>query len=161
MADQPQVPLAVRLIVAERVLEEKDGTITAVRLVDRMELTIQRVLGDGPEVPPDLPIEAQAHLAVLLRQLDGPPSHHTLKLMILGPGGVVLSASQAIEVPLAVDKGANFISPVSFPVPASGGYAVHLVVDDQLLDVWPIEVLRRVPEMPAGPSPSPSRPAQD
>ena len=138
--------VAVRAILAERVIQEKDDSLSIIRIIDKLKLTATRV-GPNPQIAPQTDLEpvdvrfpVVAHLAVLVRQIDGPPTTQQLELEITGPDGTSILKAAPVDVALAVGRGVNLITPVAFTPLVSGRYLVKAALGGTAIDVVPFEI---------------------
>ena len=87
MADENKGPYLVAAILCEKILQEQDGTISIIRMVDRLAITVS-ALG-SPETMPPTPITLQALISLKSGSAKG---RETIVVRTETPSG--LSTSQ-------------------------------------------------------------------
>jgi hypothetical protein len=128
----PEHPLSVTAVICEKVLHEKDGVMSAIRIVDVFTYTLK----------PELPTEDQGVKMVLLlgfKLPSGDTSEHSIALELLKPNG----DRTAIEQPLKgvatstfpdTPKGYNVIANLSVaPVQKGTHYFIVRFDGEELL----------------------------
>ncbi|MGA3054790.1 MAG: hypothetical protein ABSD63_11330 [Candidatus Korobacteraceae bacterium] len=129
--EQPYVTAA---LLCERVLIEKDGTLSLVRIVDRIQYRIE---GEG--LPKDIRPIINIQGVVSLK--SGPATgDHTIKIVIERPNGerkeVVLFPAKL----LGKDQGVNLVLNINLSIDQDGLHWFDVLFDDGLL-------LTRIPLM--------------
>jgi len=133
--------------LCERALQETDGVISLIRVVDRWTV-------NGPtEEMPDTAI--QATIVVTLKS-----GFHRgagrLTITPITPREVKL---QAMDVPVHFegdeDRGINVVAPMMFPVTEPGIYWFTIELDGQILSRIPLRVIYHQTPMVMQPPPSP------
>jgi len=111
--------------VCERTLEEKDGVLTLVRLIDRV------IVGAlGPEVPAEMPAQTiQLTIVVSLRPGDA-VGRYTITVRPEAPSGEQLDP---IELPVTFeggpDRGVNLVLNMQFQAQHEGLYWFDILLD--------------------------------
>jgi hypothetical protein len=142
-------PYLQAALLCEKALQETDGVISLIRIVDRWTVS-------GPTE--DMPQTAiQATMAIMLKS-----GFHR------GPGRLTITpntprdvALPAMEVPVHFegdeDRGVNVIIPMAFPVQEAGVYWFAITLDGQVISHIPLRVIyHRVAPMQTPPNPSSS-----
>lgn len=139
MAAHDNLPLVLAALVCEQVLEEKDGVLSATRIIDRFFL-------DQP-VPPGAERGVQFHYLVILKRgtaaITG--GEHEASVMLRFPSGQREGTTiGALKVPWPAeegeDQGLNLNMTLQLPLPAEGLYWIDLLFDGALLASTPFRV---------------------
>ena len=134
----------------ERVIEERDGTLSAIRIVDRIT---NMAVGTGtPAAMPAMPV----NLALLIALKPGRAlGRHDVQITAERPSGIRTDMASALSVNLeGGDRGANLVMNLSLVVTEEGLYWFDVVVDETVLTRVPLRVLYQRQE--AGPPPGES-----
>ena len=118
----PHVSLAV---LCEQVIEEKDGTLSLIRVVDRLT-----TLSDRSATPDQMP--AMAHNLFLVVGLKGDRARgrHTLHIILEKPsGGRFPAPSQSVQFETGEDKGANLVIRLQMAFDEEGLYWFDIYLD--------------------------------
>jgi len=130
-------PYVAVATLCERALQEADGTLSLIRIID--SVTIQAV---GNEAPDTLPPGAQVSctLVVSLRAGEARGSQ-PVSILIEKPDGRRDSGPQ-LSVPFVTgpSAGANLIFPIQMAVDTAGLYWFELRVGDRLMSKVPLQV---------------------
>jgi hypothetical protein len=131
--DKPR-PYVTAALLCEKVLQEKDETLTLVRIADRVQYSVQGVPKD---VKPMVAIQG------LVAIKSGPVTgDHTIKIFAEKPNG---ERKQVHSMPLKLlgkDHGQNIILSIGIGVEADGIYWIDVVFDDELLTRVPLTITR-------------------
>lgn len=119
-------PFLNAALFCERVLEERDGVLTVVRVIDRV---IQRAAGPNPppEMPP-FPINITVFISVKSGSARG---RHTVTLRPEDPSGLKLDAVQLPVLFEGDDRGANLVLNIGFQAEHEGLYWFDVLLDEQ------------------------------
>src|SRR5260370_27056538 len=104
MTTQNNGPYLVAAVICEKILQEKDETISVIRMVDRFNVTVN-ALGSPENLPP-IPI----NLGLLISLKSGEArGRYTVKLRIVSPSGLQTLPDHLLPVLFdgAEDRGAN------------------------------------------------------
>jgi len=140
-------PYLSAALLCERALQETDGVISLIRIVDRWTVS-------GPtEEMPQTAIQATMVLMLKSGFHRGPGR---LAITPITPRDVRMPM---IEVPVHFegdeDRGVNVVIPMAFPVQESGVYWFAVALDGQVISHIPLRVIyHRVAPMPTPPNPS-------
>jgi len=130
----PYLELAV---LCERVLEERDGVLSLVRLVDRLEVTVPGPAGAaGPAAL--APVQLFAVVGFKSGQVRG---RHQLRLTLERPDGL---RRLLAELPLLFegeDRGARAIVGLGFSLELEGLYWVDVQLDERWFMRMPLRVV--------------------
>lgn len=130
MPDTPdltkQGPWLASAFICERVLDEKDGVLSFVRVVDRV---VQQAI--GPEVPVDMPpIQLRDMKLVITLKPGGARGRHALKVRPEAPSGQNLPL---LEIPVLLegeDHGVNLVLNLDLVLEQEGLYWFDILLDD-------------------------------
>jgi hypothetical protein len=127
--DKPR-PYLTAALLCERVLEEKDGTLSVIKIADRVTY---RAIG----LPSDMKPLASVTCLVCLK--SGPvEGDHTLRIFVERPkGGKTLVSEIPVNL-LGKDHGRNFVLNLSVGIDQDGLYWFDVVFDDELLTRIPL-----------------------
>jgi len=127
-------------LICERVLEEKDGTLSIIRIADRLAIEVAGQLSDSDE-----PLVRVPGVLVLVFKRDTEnASEHRINVSGTDSSGrEVLSVEAPLRIAAGAGQGFDLIVPLAFPVSGGGLYWVNVAADGQLLTRIPIEVVIR------------------
>lgn len=131
--DGPYLQVAV---LCEKVLQEKDGVLSAIRIVDRIVMTASGV--GAPQQMPPVPISLTALLVFKSGSARG---NHQVKIRPTLPSGRIL---QEISLPMLLegdDRGVNLIANIGLQAREEGLYWFDIVVDDELATRIPLRIV--------------------
>src|SRR6266581_8659798 len=127
----------VSALICERVIEEKDGVKSAIRIIDRVTKTMI-----GPDAPPDLqPFEHPLFLFIrlkpgLVRGVYG------IKVTLIKPSGESAPIMQGpIHFEGDEDRGIDIVGQLHLRIESTGIYSFEIKLDDKGKE----ELLTRVP----------------
>ena len=129
-------PYLSAAVLCQSVLEEKDGVVTLVRLIDRLLIASQ-----GPEAPPTLPPTSINLTAVIWLRSGEARGSHTLKLRPELPSGQSLDAAQVTVHLEGEERGARSVINVNLVAEQEGLYWFDVLFDDTLLTRIPFRVI--------------------
>lgn len=148
------LPYVTAALLCEKVLREKDESLTLVRIVDRVQYRLE--VGPGnPPLPADL--KPVIPLQGLVSIKSGPVTgDHIIKIFIQKPGS---DRKEVFEQPvtfLGGDHGQNIILNIGFVVESDGLYWLDVVFDEDLLTRIPV-MITPMPPGPTGQTSSPTK----
>jgi hypothetical protein len=124
--------------MCERVLEERDGTISVVRIAERLRIDAAGEFPETNEPSVGIPIVL---LLVFKRESEG-ASNYLIRITATSPAGRV---TQIVETELVIGigrgKGTDLILRFGFPVSGGGLYWIGVTAEDELLTRIPIDVV--------------------
>ena len=132
-----QGPYLTVAAICDRALQEKDGVISLIRVVDK--ITSSPV---GPDVPEQMPpFPANLSLVIMLRAGET-SSTHTITIRPQAPAPA--PSPPETEVPVSFSgvpgDGANLVVNITFVPPIEGQYWFNILLDSQLLTRVPLRV---------------------
>ncbi len=123
-------------LLCEKLLQEKDGVISAIRLVDRITLTASA--SSSPKTLPPLPVSLYALISFKSGSARG---RHTVKWVTETPSGIRLP-EQLMSVHFdGDDQGANLVLNINMVVDQEGVYWFDIILEDQLITRIPLRIL--------------------
>ena len=127
----------ITAVLCEKVLEEKDGIKTAVRIIDR--ITHVRVATDAP---PTLPtFDYQAALLIKLTS-GGTRGLYTVLVHLVAPSGESKEVvRQAVNFEGDDDRGGDLVAHLTMRIDMTGVYWFEIFLDDR----GKVELLTRLP----------------
>ena len=144
----------ITALLSEKVLEEKDGIKTAVRIIDRV--THVRV---GPDAPPTLPGFDYA-LALLIKLTAGSTRGlYSVVVHLVAPSGESKEVlRQSVNFEGGDDRGGDIVAQLQMRIDMTGVYWFEILLDDQgrteLLTRLPFRVVY-LPQVSPKPSSAP------
>lgn len=142
MAKDDTGPHLITCVFCEKVIEDKEGVLSLIRIVDRITQT-----ATGSEPPEQMPpfILDTLQLAITLKA-DQARGRYAIKVRPEDPGGRQLPAFEAPLQLVGGNQGVNLIMALQFAVELEGVYwfDVFFVAaknDDRLLTRLPLEVI--------------------
>lgn len=122
-------------VFCERVLEEKSGVLSIIRIIDRINLS---AAADAPETMPEFPLKLTAVVSIKSGFLKG---KYTVTVKPQTPSGESLPP---VELPILLegdDRGANLVLRFAFNVKEEGLYWFDVLVQGTLLTRVPLRIL--------------------
>lgn len=127
--------------ICEKALQEADGVLSLIRVVDRFIISVQ-----GKEAPAELPQGGQLPLTfVVVLKSDDARGRHPVCLRVQQPNGVFLEERSFDVMFEGEDRGVNLIIQLTLE-PIEGLYWFDVSVNDTLMTRVPLRVIyQRVP----------------
>ncbi len=135
MAIENSGPYLAAALICEKVLQEKDGTISIIRMVDRVTLTAPAAL--SPEQLPLVPINLYAFISLKSGSAKG---RSTIKWRIEPPSGIALPEQLLPVLFEGEDRGVNLTLALNLVVDQEGLYWFDVFLEDQLLTRIPLRI---------------------
>ena len=139
--EQPLAPSLRIAALCERVLEEKDGSLSLIRLIDRLVIT-----AEGTDVPKELP-PGQVPLTALMSWISG-LGNYEAKIRVIFPDG---NSFETPTLPFyldSLDKVQNQIVRLVLPVKRQGVYWFDFVLGDEIKRRVPLRVVYQRKQLP-------------
>ncbi len=135
-------PYLAAACLCERVLEEKDAVLSAIRIVDRIQL--QGVAPPGMEPPQMLPVPIQLVALVMLKNGSARGTRR-LSLQPRTPAGFKLPGP---SIPILLegddDRGVNIRLLIQFSAEEEGIYWFDVLLDDEVVTRMPLRVVYQI-----------------
>lgn len=129
-------PYLATAVICEKALQEQDGVLTLVRLIDRV------IVGaTGPDVPEDMPPAPLNFTVVIALKSGAARGRHKIRLRPEDPSGHQLST---LELPVhfeGEDRGANLIVQFGLTAEKEGLYWIDVLFGDDLMTRIPLRVV--------------------
>lgn len=130
-----KTPFVSAAFVCERVLQEQDGVLTAVRIVDTFTMSSPE---DGPQM---VPIGVELTLLVMLKSGDVQGSSH-VELRLRFPSGKIQELGKHAITLKGGEHGANIIAKLRVPIKEYGLHWFEVYWDSHALTSVPLRLLR-------------------
>jgi len=129
-------PYVTAASFCEKVLQEKDGVITLVRMIDQINVQAQ-----GPLVPNEMPPgNVQVTLAVMLKAGDALGAQR-LQVSLHNPDSSTVNGPEnSINFSAGKNGGANVIMPMLIEVKSAGLYWADIRINDRLISRIPLQI---------------------
>ncbi len=135
-------PHLVMAVLCEKVLHERDGVLSIIRVIDQLTQTAV-----GPEAPEQMPPFIADNLTMIVTiKADQARGRYGVKIRPEAPGGIQLPPiEQAITISNG-PGGVNLVIPMALPISAEGVYWFDVFLTaptaqpDRLLTRVPLEV---------------------
>ena len=129
-------PLVQVAAFCESVIEGKDGTISLIRVIDRMNVSAA-----GPEAPPDMPPVSRLMMGVVTLKAGNSTGRVDVRIVMEKPSTEkkeIWNGSMLAEGP---DRGQNFVMQLNVLFEQEGLYWFHVSADDELLTSMPFRLV--------------------
>jgi len=132
----PSGPFIQAAMICEKVLEEKDGVLSIVRVIDRLMHAV-----NAPTLPDELPkVTFQCVLLVMLKS-GRARGRHQLEIVMEAPSGQrnqVVTTSVQLE---GEERGANLLLRIGLTFDSEGLYWFDVRLDDRLQTRIPFRMM--------------------
>jgi hypothetical protein len=135
MPGETEGPYVSMAVLCEKVLQEGDGVLSVIRVVDRL------ILSPGPGAPekmPPVPINMPAVISIKSGMLTG---QFTIRLTVQMPDGQEKDVGTFPVLLEGADRGHNFIVNLVFQAEEQGLYWFGVYLEAQLLTRMPLRVI--------------------
>jgi hypothetical protein len=134
-------PYIIAALLCEKILEEKDGSLTIVRIADRIEWEI---VGAG-QTPAAQGIRPTISITGLLSLKSGPvKGEFPVQIKVVKPNGELMKEVFSCSIKLlGGDHGQNTIINISLAAEQEGLHWFDVYFDDDLLTRIPLMVVKR------------------
>ena len=134
----PEKPYLAAAFICERLLTEKDGVMSAIRIVDTYFLDFKSPLPEGSE--------RGIHLMGLV-SFKGGPGDHKVRLSGINPKGKRALESPEFQLTLkGGEYGSNLIMDLGLPTPEEGLYWIDVYLDESLVTRIPLRIRSKEPQ---------------
>lgn len=128
----PHLQMAV---LCEKVLQEHDGVLSLIRVVDRFIIQAR-----GAEVPDQLPPGILGLTAVIALKSGEARGRATVKLLHQLPSGLVNPIASFPVLLEGDDRGINIVIGLQMRVEQEGLHWFHVLFEDQLMTKMPLRI---------------------
>lgn len=129
-------PYLILAAFCEQVIEDKSGVLSLIRVVDRMNITVQ-----GPSAPDEMPPAILNWVLVLSMKSGEARGSHTLKIEPELPSGQRTAPMTLTPYFEGGSRGINIVTRVNFKLEMPGLYWFRITLNDQFLTQIPVEVI--------------------
>ena len=129
-------PWLATAILCEKVLEDKDGVLSVIRIVDRFFFTVA-----GPSAPQKMPPSPIQLTALLSFKSGFAKGSFTVKLVPTTPSHVRMPEHSVPILLEGDDRGANVIINLGMMIKEDGLYWFDVLLDDRLVTRMPLRVV--------------------
>ncbi|MGB8346664.1 MAG: hypothetical protein WCD86_17385 [Ktedonobacteraceae bacterium] len=136
MAIPDSGPYLIAAILCEKVLQEKDETVSIIRMIDRVTLTVPASI--SPETLPPLPLNLTLFLSFKSGSAKG---RNTIKLRIESPSGIKLPEQLLPILFEGEDRGANLILALNLVIDQEGVYWFDIFLEEELITRIPLRMI--------------------
>lgn len=141
-------PYVAMAVLCERVLEERDGTLSIIRVVDRITQTV--MAASDAALPPVI----VSLSAVVSLKSGSARGSHKLAVRPETPLGVRLSETSTSVLLEGEDRGAGFtLTLANLVLDQEGLYWFDVLLDDAVITRMPLRIVRQ--RVSVGPPPTP------
>jgi hypothetical protein len=133
---EPSGPYLAAAVLCERVLQEINGTLSAIRIVDRFMATVQ-----GPTAPEAMPLVQVNLTALIIFKSGDAKGSYQVKLQAVSPSGF---RTGEMSVPILLEgdeRGAHVIFEIKFQTQEPGLYWFDVSLNEDLVTRIPLRVL--------------------
>ena len=139
--EQPLEPRLRIGTLCERVLEEKDGVLSLIRIIDRLVITAK-----GTEVPKELP-PGQTRITAVMSWVSG-LGNYEAKVRVSLPDGSSIESSTLPFFLDSLDKVQNHIVSMMIPINRNGVYWFEFLLGEEIKGRVPLRVIYERKQIP-------------
>jgi hypothetical protein len=125
-------------LICEKVLQEKDGVLSVIRVIDRVTIA---AMSSGGAVPDMLPPSVVNFTLVLILKSGVFKGTAPIRISIHSPANKLVGESSADVFLEGDDRGVNLISPMQIPIQEDGLYWVEVRCGEEILTRIPLRVI--------------------
>jgi len=132
----PTGPFIQAALICEKVLDEKDGVLSVVRIIDRLTHSI-----NAPTLPAELPKVNFQCVILLMLKSGRARGRHQIEVVMEHPSGQrnqLVSSSVQLE---GEERGANLVLRIGLTFDAEGLYWFDIKLDDRLYTRIPFRMM--------------------
>jgi hypothetical protein len=129
-------PYLKAALLCETVIEDKQGVLSFIRVVDRFTQT-----AIGPEAPSDMPPLEVSVNAVIMLVAGQAQGSQEVKLVLRKPSGLGQELGATTVLFEGEDRGANVIARLQLVLESQGLYWIEVSTEGQLLTKMPLRVV--------------------
>lgn len=129
-------PYLQAALLCERVMQEKDGVLSVIRIIDRVIHTAM-----GPETPDTMAPLTYALTALVILKSGGSRGTVQVKIDMEEPSGLTTPGPSMSALMEGEDRGQNLVMGMQMTFKETGLYWFNVYVDDQLITKMPFRVV--------------------
>jgi hypothetical protein len=138
--DSPR-PYVTAALLCEKVLQEKDGTLSIVRIADKLQYRVEGIVG-GSSTPQPVQIKPAVVLQGLIGLKSGPVSgDHTVSIVAERPSGARKELTKSTFAFLGKDQGQNMVLNLQIAIEEDGLHWFDILFDDERLTRIPLMIM--------------------
>jgi hypothetical protein len=141
MMEQPLEPRLRIGVLCERVLEEKDGVLSLIRVIDRLVITVS-----GTDVPKEIP-PGQAQVTVLMSWVNG-LGNYEARIRVEMPDDTSIESPTFPFYLDSLDRVQNQIIQMMIPIKRTGVYWFSFLLGEDVKSRIPLRVLYQRQQLP-------------
>lgn len=132
-------PYLKAALICESVIEEKDGVLSLIRVVDRFILSAQAQGGQLPAEMPAIPLKMNV---VLMMTSGSARGSHNVTLDLEDPSGLSVQRLSTVSVLFeGEDRGCNVITQMQLVLKLEGLYWILVRMDDEFFTRIPVRIV--------------------
>jgi len=121
----------------EKTLEEKDGVMSFIRVIDRVNITAR-----GPNPPDEMPAGQMPLMAVVTLRSGSARGRHSLTVRPEKPSGEMMPPAETPVLFEGEDRGVNVVLQITLQADEEGLYWFHVILDgNQFLTKIPLRIV--------------------
>ncbi len=136
MAIPESGPYLIAALLCEKILQEQDGTLSIIRMIDRFTLTAPA--SSSPETFPPMTLNCNLLLSFKSGNAKG---KSTVKLKIEAPSGIKLPEQLLPVLFEGDDRGVNLNLGLNLIIDQEGVYWFEILLEEEFLTRVPLRVL--------------------
>lgn len=129
-------PYLQAAVLCEKVLQEKDGVISIIRIIDTLNIT-----ASGPAPPEEMPAGQISFPAVITLKAGMLRGKYDIKIVPVAPSGKKMHGPSVSAYFEGDDRGVNVILTINLTVKEEGVFWFDVSVQDLLLTRIPLRVV--------------------
>jgi hypothetical protein len=130
-------PFVNAALICEKVLQERDGVLTAVRIIDRFTIT---AVASAAEPLDNIPLSVLNFSFLLVLKSGVFKGTAPVTIRVNSPSEQVVAQSTADVFFEGEERGVNIVSQMQFPVQEEGLYWLDVICLEQLMTRVPLRV---------------------
>jgi hypothetical protein len=136
MSDAAGGPYVQAALICERVLDEKDGVLSIIRVIDRITITTS-----GAAPPKEMPPTTVTFVLLVTLKSGDFRGRFTLRMIPTTPSGKKLNEMSAGILLEGEERGINVVMNAQFQAQEEGLYWFDVVFEEQLLTRIPLRLI--------------------
>lgn len=136
MMTESSGPYLIAALLCEKVLQEKDETISVIRMIDRVVVTVNAF--GSPEILPPTAVNISALISLKSGSAKG---RGTIKVRVETPSGLKLPDQILPVLFEGDDRGVNLIVGLNMLIDQEGVFWFDVLLDEQRLTRIPLRIL--------------------
>lgn len=129
-------PYLIAAALCESVLEEKTGTLSAIRMIDRITVT-----SNDPSAPDQMPVTTARFTLLISLKSGSARGKHFIKFRPETPSGLKPFEQSFPVLFEGEDRGINLVLAINFQLDQEGLYWFDILLEEDLLTRIPLRVL--------------------